>query len=229
MHHVAALVPRAARFTRTRLARAAVRAAGVQERLDPSTGTVALTFDDGPDPEHTPVILDELARLGAVATFFLVGQRARTHPAIVRRILNEGHAIGSHSDSHPDPWLVPLATLVLDYRRGRARVERAAQRSVPLFRPPKGFVDGTGATAMLAARVRPWLWTIDPHDWEPDVRPGDIVAGVAGLQRGDVILLHDAIEGPLAPSALDRSATAQALAGIVGVAHERRLAFATLA
>lgn len=190
---------------------------------------MALTFDDGPDPDHTPAILDELGRLGVLATFFLVGKRARRYPEIVRRMVDEGHAIGSHSDSHPDPWRLPLRMLVGEYRRGRGRVERAARRSAPLFRPPKGHVDAAGALAMLAAGVRPWLWTIDPGDWVPDVRPDDILAGLVGLRPGDVVLLHDAIEGPLAPSALDRSATRAALPAIATLASERGLRFATLA
>ncbi|MDQ4131235.1 MAG: polysaccharide deacetylase family protein, partial [Actinomycetota bacterium] len=161
-----------------------------QERLDGVKGAVALTFDDGPDPEHTPAVLDELRRLRVAATFFLVGHRARTHPEIVRRIIAEGHAVGSHSESHPDPWTVPLPALVREYRGGRAHVERAAEQSVQLFRPPKGHIDGRGAVAILAARVRPWLWTIDPRDWMPDVRPADILAGVTELGAGDVVLLH---------------------------------------
>lgn len=228
METITGLARRSARRAHRRGAQAAVRAARLHERIDPAGAAVALTFDDGPDPQHTPAILDELGRLGITATFFLVGRRARAHPELVRRILAEGHAVGSHSDSHPEPWRVPLRGLARDYRQGRAEVERAAGRPVPLFRPPKGHVDGAGAAAMLAARLRPWLWTIDPHDWEPGIRPDAIVAGVAGLQPGDVVLLHDAIEGPLAPSALDRSATRQALAGIAALAAERGLRFATL-
>lgn len=200
----------------------------VHHHVGRASHDVALTFDDGPDPEHTPVVLDELRRLAVLATFFLVGRRAKAHPHLVRRILDEGHALGSHSYSHPDPWTVPLRRLVGEYRQGRAHVESAAGRPVALFRPPKGFMSGGGAAAMLAARVRPWLWTIDPRDWEPDVQPAQIVAGVDGMQGGDVILLHDAIEGPLAPSALDRSATSAALPAIVALGRRRGLRFVTL-
>jgi peptidoglycan/xylan/chitin deacetylase (PgdA/CDA1 family) len=221
-------VHKAAWRLRAALVDRVIRSAGVRQRLDPAEAEVALTFDDGPDPDQTPPMLDELARLGIVATFFLVGHRARAHPGIVRRMLDEGHAIGSHSRSHPDPWRVPLRTLVREYHRGRHEVELAARQPVPLFRPPKGYVNGAGAVAMLAARVRPWLWTLDPGDWKPDAAPDEIVDGLSTLCAGDVVLLHDAIEGPLAPSALDRSATRAALPGIAGLARERRLGFTTL-
>jgi peptidoglycan/xylan/chitin deacetylase (PgdA/CDA1 family) len=189
---------------------------------------VALTFDDGPDPEHTPAILDELARLGAVATFFLVGANAAAHPQIVRRIAAEGHAVGSHSSSHPEPWTLRPDALLRDYARGRAQVQDVVGRPADLFRPPKGYVDAAGAAVMLAARLRPWLWTLDPRDWEPEVRAAEIVGRLDALRAGDVVLLHDRIEGPLAPSALDRSTTREALPEIVALARSRGLDFVTL-
>ncbi len=202
---------------------------GARRGLPVAEGAVALTFDDGPDPDFAPAFLDELRRLDAVATFFVVGHRARARPDLVRRARDEGHAVGSHSDTHPEPWTVPLRALSRDYRRGREAAEAALGRRVQLFRPPKGYVDGPGAAAMAAAGVRPWLWTVDPEDWRPDVTPDEIVRGLDGVRSGDVVLLHDAIEGPLAPSALDRSATLAALPAIVDLVRARGLRFTTLA
>lgn len=201
----------------------------MQRGLDPFEGAIALTFDDGPDPVHTVAILDELTRLEIHATFFLVGRSAQSHPHLVKRMLAEGHAVGSHSASHLEPWRIPFRKLLHEYRLGRSMVEAAAEQPVHLFRPPKGYVDARGAAAMLASRLRPWLWTIDPLDWEPDASADDIVAGVADLRAGDVVLLHDAIKGPLAPSALDRSATCAALPAIAERTRELGLRFATLA
>lgn len=214
---------------RTVASKALIGRANVRHRLDSGDRAVALTFDDGPDPVHTVAILDELARLGIRATFFLVGERARASPALVRRMLAEGHAIGSHSCTHPEPWRLGVRQLTAEYRRGRALVEHAAQQPVSLFRPPKGYVNGTGAVAMIAARLRPWLWTIDACDWEPGAGASEIVTGCSALGAGDVVLLHDAIEGPLAPSALDRSATCASLGPIAELARQRRLHFVTLA
>jgi peptidoglycan-N-acetylglucosamine deacetylase len=196
--------------------------------LGAESGAVALTFDDGPDRRHTPAILEELRRLNAVATFFLVGHRAAAEPELVRRIVAEGHAVGSHSCSHPDPWQLSLRALAREYRQGRALVEQAARRPVRLFRPPKGYIDLRGAVAISGARVTPWLWTLDADDWVPDVTSTQIVESVADLRGGDVVLLHDAIESPLAPSSIDRSATCAALAGIVALARARQLELVTL-
>jgi peptidoglycan/xylan/chitin deacetylase (PgdA/CDA1 family) len=220
---------RQARAVRAGVARALVRGVRARETLPAADDAVALTFDDGPDPEFAPAFLDELRRLGIVATFFVVGHRVRARPDLVRRALEEGHAVGSHSDTHPEPWTVPLRALTRDYRRGRQAAEAALDRRVRLFRPPKGYLDGAGAAAMLGAGVRPWLWTIDPGDWRPDVTPDELLAGLQGLSGGDVVLFHDAIEGPLAPSALDRSATLAALPAVADLARSRGLRFTTLA
>jgi peptidoglycan/xylan/chitin deacetylase (PgdA/CDA1 family) len=172
------------------VSRALVRSARAREGLPAAGGAVALTFDDGPDPEFAPAFLDELRRLRIVATFFVVGHRARARPDLVRRALDEGHAVGSHSDTHPEPWTLPLGALTRDYRRGRQAAEAVVGRRVRLFRPPKGYLDGTGAVAMFGA---------------------------------------GAIEGPLAPSALDRSATLAALPAVADLVRSRGLRFTTLA
>ena len=217
-----------ARRAVTSPARRALHTVVRARRSLPFSDAVALTFDDGPDPVHTPLVLDRLRDLGIIGTFFLVGSSARANPDLVRRIVDEGHAVGSHSATHPDPWRLPLLALAAEYRRGHADVARAAGRRVRLFRPPKGFVDDRGAAAMLVAGVRPWLWTVDPRDWEPGVEADQIVHRLDGIAGGDVILLHDAIKGPLDARALDRHATVGALDGIAGLAAARGLRFVSL-
>ena len=216
------------RGAKRRVARGLVRLAQPREGLDRDGTLIALTFDDGPDPASTPAILDELRDLGVEATFFLVGRRARAHPGLVHRILDEGHAIGSHSTTHPQAWSTPFPALLRDYRRGRSEVEEVAGREVRLFRPPNGYLDGPGAAAMVLTRLRPWLWTVDPEDWQPGARPPDILRGLEGLRGGDVILLHDALDGPEPSTDPAREATRAALADIVALAADRGLAFTTL-
>jgi peptidoglycan/xylan/chitin deacetylase (PgdA/CDA1 family) len=187
------------------------RIAGVHHGLPAGRPDVALTFDDGPDPRSTPAVLDVLAEHGAVATFFLVGRRAAQHPGIVSRILQEGHAVASHSWSHPDPAGQRFAPLLREYRRGRQAVEAAAGVPVRLFRPPMGDVGPPSATAAVLAGVRSWLWTRDPRDWVPGCTTGEILDAVSVLHPGDVVLLHDGCELPLSEAALDRSATLAAV------------------
>lgn len=206
------------------LARRSVQhAIGVREGLAHGASAVALTFDDGPDPDFTPAVLDQLAETGARATFFLVGEKAERHPDLARRIHAEGHAVGSHSHTHPDPWDLPPRRLLADYRRGHEAVRRVVPGAGGLFRPPKGYLDPASALVMAAARLRPWLWTIDPEDWRPGTTPGRIVAGLDELSAGDVVLLHDSIERPLDPTTTDRTATLHALPAMLRLIHDRRL------
>lgn len=192
-----------------------VRSAGVRRRLPEGTG-VALTFDDGPDPESTPALLDVLDRLGAVATFFCVGVRVAAHPSIVARALAAGHRVGSHSATHPEPWSLGLRAVHADYRRGRRLLEAATGGREGLFRPPHGHLDGSGALAMRAAGLRPWLWSRDPQDWRPGMTSAQILSGLEGLASGDVVLLHDGLAGASGAPVADRSATVEAVSGLVG-------------
>lgn len=178
--------------------RACRRVVRPQRRLPHAGRAVALTFDDGPDPESSPAVLDLLAAAGATATFFLVGERAARHPQLVRRISADGHAVGSHSWSHPRPWELSARQLHDDYARGHDAVQDALGHPTPLFRPPHGHLGPAGLLALLRLRLRPVLWTHDPEDWAAGTTRRQILERLADVQAGDVVLLHDA----LVPAAL---------------------------
>lgn len=205
-----------------------VRVAAVQYRVRPTRDAVALTFDDGPDSRFTPLVLDELAALNVSATFFVVGKEAARNPGLVRRILAEGHALGTHSSSHPYPKQLRFRALERDFRFGRNAVEEIAAMPLRLFRPPHGYLDFGVAAAIRANRLRPWLWTLDSGDWRPGATADNVVAATSSISRGDVVLLHDGSQNPAALEATDRSVTLEALGGIVAQARTRQLGFVTL-
>jgi peptidoglycan-N-acetylglucosamine deacetylase len=194
----------------------ALRRTITPERIAPprtgsGTASIALTFDDGPNPAHTPELLDLLAAQGVAATFFLVGRNAVRYPELARRILAEGHAVGSHSMSHPDPWELRATELWDEYRGGHQAVADTIGEAVRLFRPPKGHVSRRDALLLRAARLQPVLWTIDPADWEAGLSAEDVLERVGEPAVGDIVLLHDGLEKPPSPGALDRSATIAAV------------------
>jgi peptidoglycan/xylan/chitin deacetylase (PgdA/CDA1 family) len=191
-------------------------------------GTVALTFDDGPHPDSTPRVLDRLAELGVPATFFCVGRNAQAHPELVARALAEGHAVGSHSFSHPHPAETSLARLGDEYRRGRQALADSAGWNTPLFRPPHGHLGFRSAVMVRTQRLSPWLWTVDPQDWRPGITTREVAEVASTARSGDVVLLHDWAEQPWAPESLDRSATIDALPAIVEAVQARGLRFTTL-
>jgi peptidoglycan/xylan/chitin deacetylase (PgdA/CDA1 family) len=197
------------------------RIAGAPLRLDDAGGAVALTFDDGPDPESTPRLLDVLAEHGATATFFCVGARVQEHPEIVRRMVAEGHAVGSHSQTHRVGDLPPAAVMA-DYLAGRRALETALGRPVALFRPPHGWLDLRTARALRRHGMQTRLWSVDPHDYQPGTRSETVTAVVGAAVAGDVVLLHDGLEEGAA-DAPPRSSTIAALPAAIAALRSRGL------
>jgi peptidoglycan/xylan/chitin deacetylase (PgdA/CDA1 family) len=161
-------------------------------------GEVALTFDDGPDPEVTPLVLDRLAERGVQATFFLVGRRAAACPEIAAEIVRRGHRVENHTWSHPNsfalyPWQaqareVGRAQEVLAEIVGGAGNGGSAPR---LFRAPAGFRNPLLDPLLAAAGLRLASWTRRGYD-TVDGRPHRVAGRLlAGLSAGDVLLLHD--------------------------------------
>lgn len=200
--------------------------AHVQRRVP--VGTVGLSFDDGPHPGSTPAVLDVLDELDVQATFFCVGRNAAQHPQLVRRIREEGHAVGSHSHTHRHPRGTPLGPLADDYARGHAAVVDALGEHTRLFRPPHGHLDVPAAAVLGRRDLSTWLWTVDPEDWRPGVTADQIVDVAGRATSTDVVLLHDWVEEPVTAEALDRSATVAALPGVIEAVRARGLSFVGL-
>jgi peptidoglycan/xylan/chitin deacetylase (PgdA/CDA1 family) len=203
------------------------RAAGVRRRID-AAGTVAITFDDGPDPVWTPQVLAALERYQATATFFLLGRQAAAHPDLVRRIVASGHAVGSHSWSHPHPVGRTWRELLDDYGRGRAEVEAAVGREVELFRPPHGLVNPAVVVAVRRLHLRPWIWTIDTRDWAAESDSRMIAATASGAVTGDVLLWHDGLVATKPNDPRDRSVSLEALETALAELSSRGLRFGPL-
>jgi len=161
---------------------------------------VALTFDDGPDPTWTPMILDILKKYNVKATFFLVGSQAEQYPDLVKRIVAEGHLVGNHTYTHANLAAIPPEQIQIELNATQRLIESITGRSTTLFRPPYNADSHPTSIAELAPlkQVQDDLGylivmeNIDPEDW---ARPGTdvIVDRVKELRKdGSLILLHDA-------------------------------------
>ncbi|MEV1287456.1 bifunctional polysaccharide deacetylase/glycosyltransferase family 2 protein [Micromonospora sp. NPDC049679] len=191
-------------------------------------GAIALTFDDGPDPRWTPRVLDVLRRHGAHATFFVVGSRVNEHPELVRRMLAEGHEIGSHTFTHADVAVLPGWARDVELALTRNAIVGATGRQERLFRPPFSSTPGALTAADLTALHDAAgtghiavLTDLDTVDWR---RPGveAIVSAASPPRRGDgaTVLMHD--------GGGDRSQTVAALDQLLPVLMKQGYRFTTV-
>jgi peptidoglycan/xylan/chitin deacetylase (PgdA/CDA1 family) len=152
---------------------------------------MALTFDDGPNPAVTPRLLDLLSRHNVRANFFLIGKFVRACPALTAEIAARGHAIGNHTETHPNlVWLSPRR-IAEELERCSEAIAAATGREARWMRPPYGF-----RGPQLAAVIRRlggagvMMWSAMARDWKP--QPAEpVIERLRRARGGDIVLLHD--------------------------------------
>ena len=165
------------------------------ETLPLADHEVVLTFDDGPIPPSTPKVLDALAAECVKATFFVVGEMARAHPALLRREFDEGHTIGTHTEHHPYLNRLPADAATREISGGIASVNKVlgGPFAAPFFRFP--YLEPKAAQDALALKLGLTVWSTDIHANDWDRLSPERVAGLA-IQRLErygkgILLLHD--------------------------------------
>ena len=197
----------------------------VLHRLPGSGQVVSLTFDDGPNPYATPLVLDALGRAGVHATFFFLGRHVERWPELARRAAAEGHQIGNHGYYHRKLQFRSASYVREDLGRGKRAIEAVCGVTPSHFRAPHGFRSPwvTAIARSLGERTVGWSLGV----WDTD-RPGaDVIAArtVDGARPGYILLLHD---GDGYDPVGDRMQTAQAVPAVVEGLHRRGFSFATL-
>jgi peptidoglycan/xylan/chitin deacetylase (PgdA/CDA1 family) len=167
-----------------------------QARTCASPGTLALTFDDGPDRTWTARVLTELGRLDASATFFVDARRARAHPELIAAMVDAGHEVGFHCVRHVRHSDLSEAEVRSEVAEGLKMLASLGIRPTA-WRTPWGVT--TPATREVAVEygLQLWGWSFDSHDWRGDDRDLMLAAlsEVGGLTEGAVVLMHDGL-GP---------------------------------
>jgi peptidoglycan/xylan/chitin deacetylase (PgdA/CDA1 family) len=197
----------------------------VQRRLPGDDAVVALTFDDGPNAQATPAILDTLGSEGVLATFFVLGRHADRWPSLVARVQREGHVVANHGYHHRKLLWKSPRYVHDDIARGTAAILRAGCDRPTLFRAPHGQRNPWVTPIARAGGQRTVGWTLGVWD---TARPGaQVIADrvVRGAECGSIILLHDG-DGYDADG--DRTQTAAALPMIIRGLRERGFSFTTL-
>ena len=197
---------------------------GALERV-PGDGRAVLTFDDGPDPDATPAVLDALEAAGARATFFLVGEQLMRHPRLGRELVRRGHEAALHCFCHERHTRLRPQAVRDDLARGLGAIEAATGVRPRLFRPPYGELAEASGAACADLGLRPVGWSAWGADWETiaPARIADLVG--RDLEDGAVVLLHDSARYAPRESA---AATAAAVPLVAALARERGLALEPL-
>ena len=152
---------------------------------------IALTFDDGPYPFYTPLLLHELERSHAVGTFFLVGRSCQEFPDLVRQIVDGGNEIGNHTFNHYKLTKLSTTDIAVQISKNGEFLEPFAGRPITLFRPPHGRFDHRVVALAHAMGYQTVFWNNSPEDTK-NILPSLIVQRVlAHATPGGIVLLHN--------------------------------------
>ncbi|MFN8286422.1 MAG: polysaccharide deacetylase family protein [Chitinophagales bacterium] len=169
-------------------------------RVDTGKKAIYLTFDDGPIPEVTPFVLDELKKWKAKATFFCIGKNIEAHPQIFKRILKEGHSIGNHTQDHLSGWKHQNKTYLSNITRCDESIKTVLdsklkqKHSKPLFRPPYGKLKPSQYKA-LKDKYRIVMWDVLTYDFDLKIPKSRVLkAALKHTEAGSIIVFHDSLK-----------------------------------
>lgn len=169
-------------------------------RISPKTlsyraPTLLLTFDDGPVPQVTPLVLDLLARYQAKATFFCVGDNVRKHPGLFKELIAAGHSVGNHTFHHVKGWQTSLRTYLEEVASCQHIMEETA--GMPLsrfFRPPYGRISLQQLKALYPS-YHIVMWDLLTHDYDPRLTAQQLYHPICQrLRHGSIIVFHDSLK-----------------------------------
>lgn len=164
-----------------------------------ASNAVYLTFDDGPIPEVTPWVLQQLKEHQAKATFFCIGDNIRKHPTVFTELLSEGHSVGNHTYSHVNGWKTALSTYIEDVLKcegilKRYNAQRTAQGS-KLFRPPYGKASFKQAKMLQKNGYTLLMWSLLSYDYDAEVSEEKCLQNVLkNIKPGSIIVFHDSLK-----------------------------------
>lgn len=173
-----------------------------------TAGRIHLTFDDGPVPEVTPWVLDELDRYQVKATFFMVGENARRYPHLVREVVRRGHVVANHTFHHCPGHKKSLGNYLYDIHKARLAVEApfslthsmaeyAPERIAAgrIFRPPHGFLRMSQLIALRLHGYRVVLFDLVSRDYDRTLTPHEVSRNVLdNVRHGSIVVFHDSVK-----------------------------------
>ena len=149
------------------------------------TNSIYLTFDDGPNPDVTPWVLDLLKQFDIKATFFLVGRNVQEHPELLDRILSEGHKIGNHTMNHECGTKTSFYSYISSVNQANNHVK------TDLFRPPYGKITRSQFNKLVDGGKKIVFWSWLSYDFDNAISPKKIIQKATKIKGGDILVFHD--------------------------------------
>jgi peptidoglycan/xylan/chitin deacetylase (PgdA/CDA1 family) len=151
--------------------------------------SIYLTFDDGPNPEVTPWVLDLLNEFQIKATFFLVGKNVKDYPELLNRIISEGHQIGNHTMNHECGTKTGINTYISSVSQAEIYIQS------DLFRPPYGKITRNQFKKLLDGGKNIVFWSWLSYDFDKNISPKKIIQKAKDIKGGDILVFHDSEKG----------------------------------
>ncbi|MBK5212180.1 MAG: polysaccharide deacetylase family protein [Flavobacteriaceae bacterium] len=160
--------------------------------------SVYLTFDDGPIPEVTPWVLDELKKHNAKATFFCIGENVQKHPEVFQKILSEGHSVGNHTFNHLKGTKTETSEYIENVEKAGRQMENNSEFKIQnskLFRPPYGKITSKQAKILQKKGFKIVMWDIISYDFDATISEEECLQNVLkNIKPGSVVVLHDSLK-----------------------------------
>ncbi len=183
---------------------------GTTYRVKTNQKKIALTFDDGPSPEWTPCILDELKKAGIKATFFMIGHHVKKYPEIARRVAEEGHQIGNHGYAHSVILYYTAAEIEEEIKYTEQVIREITGQTTRVFRPPKAWLKKSIKEKIKSMGYEVMLWSLNSKDWVTFNHRYIVKYVMRRVRNGDILLFHDS-GNVFSPEGADRSQTVSAI------------------
>lgn len=156
---------------------------------------VYLTFDDGPTPEITAWVLNQLKEFNAKATFFCIGENIQKYPEIYDSIVVNGHAIGNHTFSHYNGWKTKTSDYIENVLLCKEVIQQPATGNQQLFRPPYGKLRRSQAKLLGKKNYKIIMWDVLSADFDSQISPEKCLENVIkNVQKGSIIVFHDSVK-----------------------------------
>lgn len=158
---------------------------------------IYLTFDDGPTPEITEWVLEELKKHNVKATFFCIGNNIQKHPDLFQKVINEGHVIGNHTYDHMNGWKTETKTYLENISLCDKQIQKSSIENLQskIFRPPYGKIKTAQAKIVRRLGYKIIMWDVLSADFDQTITPEKCLENViSNVKSGSVIVFHDSIK-----------------------------------